>query len=494
MKNIKRFICLPVAAVMLLSLNLTSCGKSDAETKTGDTETVTETAETTAQHFTADVPDADFEGAEFRQLGIDPNTYDLCLDFEVEQQNGEVLNDSIYNRNALIEDKYNVTFKSTYLDAYDKTTAALKEAVLAGSDDYELVMLINRDAFSSAQNGYLTNISKIPYINIDQPWYIKGINSQFSIKNKLYFAYTDECVNLYLQNVMICFNKQMVEDLSLDDPYKLVTDGNWTLDTFETMAKAAIKDVNGDGKYDQNDIFGIDSESDMMFPSFWISSDTRTVQKDASDVPAFTLPSDEKLLGILERISGWTQIDGFYYDNFEEIKYDEQSRVEGSKLFAGGLSLFRVGVLSTVFTLRNMDSDFGLLPLPKYDEAQQSYVGRMIDGWINVVPATNTKLEMTGTILENLGAESKNTVIPALYDIALKTKYSRDEESSAMLDIIFENVTVDLGDTVWQSDIRGTLSNMCLNGKTGFASQAEKMVKKSDSIITKAIEAIDKVG
>ena len=38
---------------------------------------------------------------------------------------------------------------------------------------------------------------------------------------------------------VIFFNKQMVSDFGLDNPYQLVYDGKWTIDAFDKMARAA---------------------------------------------------------------------------------------------------------------------------------------------------------------------------------------------------------------------------------------------------------------
>ena len=136
------------------------------------------------------------------------------------------------------------------------------------------------------------------------------------------------------------------------------------------------------------------------------------------------------------------------------------------------VSFFHIG------TLRDMETDFGVLPYPKYDEAQSEYYSRVSYYWANIVPITNAKLDMTGAILEALNCESANYVVPAYYEIALKTKYSRDEESAAMLDLIFENRVVDLGDTVLCATIRdGFINQMFTKNNRDIISQVAKKEK-----------------
>ena len=127
--------------------------------------------------------------------------------------------------------------------------------------------------------------------------------------------------------------------------------------------------------------------------------------------------------------------------------------------------------------MRNMEADFGILPLPKYDEAQDTYYGRMEDGWVYVIPNAPQDTELVGTIFEALSAESRNYVIPAFFDIALTNKYMRDTDSEEMLNMIFNNVLVDLGDTIWYDTIRAPIQSYVETLKGGYASKFASMEK-----------------
>ncbi|MBQ7982278.1 MAG: hypothetical protein IJ302_01820, partial [Clostridia bacterium] len=150
---------------------------------------------------------------------------------------------------------------------------------------------------------------------------------------------------------------------------------------------------------------------------------------------------------------------------------------------------FRYGIVANVRSLRDMNADFGILPSPKYEEAQNAYYGRMIDGWIHVAPTSVQNLELLGTMIEALGAESKNYVIPAFFDIALTDKLTRDADSEEMLDIIFDNITIDLGDTVWYDSVRSQMTPRISDGKTDTASFLTRIEKKVNGVIKKALIA-----
>lgn len=71
----------------------------------------------------------------------------------------------------------------------------------------------------------------------------------------------------------------------------------------------------------------------------------------------------------------------------------------------------------------------------------------MADGshHIMAVPMSAADLDMVGVITEALCAESYKTVVPAYYDVALKVKMTRDEESVEMLDLVTSSCMFDFG-------------------------------------------------
>ena len=136
--------------------------------------------------------------------------------------------------------------------------------------------------------------------------------------------------------------------------------------------------------------------------------------------------------------------------------------------------------------LRSMETDFGILPYPKYDEAQERYYSRVSYYNAPIVPVTNNNLELTGALLEYFNYISSETVIPAYYDIVLKSKTSRDNESQAMLDLIFDSRVVDIGDTTLCADIRdGFVQTMFRTNDRNLASKLPSAQAKMDSFLSK---------
>ncbi|MBO5274096.1 MAG: hypothetical protein J6I45_05740, partial [Clostridia bacterium] len=144
-----------------------------------------------------------------------------------------------------------------------------------------------------------------------------------------------------------------------------------------------------------------------------------------------------------------------YY--LENLMYDEKLTRNNafrsdskniSDMFMENQSLFMFSPLKTTNSLREMEADFGILPIPKYDASQENYSSSasVFGGNLISIPITTQTLEMTGIIIEAMSAESTYTLIPAFYDTVLKDKSMRDAESEEMLDIIINNMVFDVGD------------------------------------------------
>lgn len=147
-----------------------------------------------------------------------------------------------------------------------------------------------------------------------------------------------------------------------------------------------------------------------------------------------------------------------------------------------------------ISSLRNMDADFGILPYPKYDEAQKDYLARIEGIELTGVPVT-ADTEFVSAIMEAMASESATTVVPAYYDVALKTKMTRDNDSAEMLDIIFENRVFDLGDTIWCDEIRdGVFKPMFTTGNRSLSSKFATMQSKMDAKIADTISSFRSIG
>ena len=132
-----------------------------------------------------------------------------------------------------------------------------------------------------------------------------------------------------------------------------------------------------------------------------------------------------------------------------------------------------------------MEHDFGVLPLPKYDESQDRYYTPLDTAVAYLsVPVCVSDTERCGIILEAMAAQSAETITPAYNETILKRKYTRDMESEEMLNIIMSNRVYELTNLFSWGNLSGGLTSLCQKGSADIAS----MYAKNEAAVTKAIE------
>ena len=146
--------------------------------------------------------------------------------------------------------------------------------------------------------------------------------------------------------------------------------------------------------------------------------------------------------------------------------------------------------------LRSMKTDYGIIPYPKYDEDQDGYYTFQHDQvGVFAIPVTSKKADMAGAVLEAMSSESSKTVVPAYYNVALKSKYTRDSESAEMIDIIHNGHFLD---PAWIfcdyiGDLAQSPRNLMLAKKRDFMSFYDARKEKYQTNLEKLISAFQKL-
>ena len=424
-----------------------------------------------------DVPEMDYKGYKFRILADskDKDSSEIYAD----SVNGTAINDAVYMRNIAVSAKYNIFIEGWFSD--NPETAA-KKSVQSGDNNFDIFAIPMYRSAQLATQGCLIDLYCIPYIDFDKPWWDKNAIKQLSIMTKLHFTTSDLLISHNDATSIFLFNKRLFVDCGFEDPYNLVKEGKWTVDKMFEMSKKAARDLNGDGKIDaKNDMFGLLVYDASIYKNV-LGSGSSFVMKDANDLPYLDLT--ERLL---KSFNKWINI---YKADSTFVPWEPWEWSQFDVLFREYRALFMYSDMSVVPMQRTYEADFGILPNPKIDENQESYVNAVNPFISNSVsiPVTNSDLERTGIILEAMTAESYYTLRPAYYDLAVSTKFYRDEESSEMLDIIFANRFYDLGLVYQFGVIINMLDETTINGNSDVVSQFDKYHKKIEAGIEEIME------
>ena len=508
--NIKKILAAMLLALAMI-LALASCGdNSGSSTNDGannnnnaaaggdaDQSDGGDDAEPTTERIYPDLAPKDFGGYEFVFLSRTLNNPDWVewdhRDLTAEEMNGDVINDAVFMRNKKIEEKYNIEITEIVVE-HPQVTSLTQKAVRAGDDIYDVVCPHIMELAGLAQAGNLADVFQTPNLDLTKPWWDQGTIRDLSIINKLFILQGDLLVLDNDAMEAMIFHKGLWQDHALENLYDIVKRGEWTFDKLIEMSKGVAQDLNGDGKmYIKDDRFGCITQADTNV-SFFVSGGEKVCAKDDKDYPIVTFGSERGY-----RITDYISELMLDEDNVVHLhRYESQFPIydEQVKMMEENRALFSWIRMRIVERLRGMEMDFGILPLPKLDKNQEKHITHMNPhtGAGISIPVTAGDFDRTGMILEDLAAESRYTLQPAYYEINLKGKYARDDDSYEMLEIILANTAHDIG---YVYDFGGFATTIMLrhgqNKKADYASQFEKMEPRMTTAIEKVVEAYEKL-
>ncbi len=431
-----------IAGILILSLCIiySSC---TADTIDNDIETQAETtvaAEETDStlYWDAYLPADDYDGYNFRVAVRDGD--DHIAEIWSEKQSGEILNDSVYVRNAAVKEAYNIEITAAALNE-SSSAQLVKSSVLSGSDEYDLAALHMVEAANASLEGLFMNWLNIPHIDLDNPWWSSDVKESLVIDNKLMLTAGDYTYADLGFTMALAFNKNLIEEYSLTNPYEKVKSGDWTLDEFKNMVRGVSADLNGDSIYDVNDLYGLMMVGGASKTVLFFGAGQFITQNNSEGLPELCLNNPKTL-----------EVFDFFYDLYftgsNTLFFPDNDPMEKTWTvnFEEGRVLFVPLQVNAMKSLRNMKADFGMLPYPKYNAEQEKYYS-MVNGHSTMmtVPITVAEPERTGIIIEALASESHRTIIPTYAEIVTKVKYSRDNDTSLMIDYILESRTYNFG-------------------------------------------------
>ncbi len=466
------------ALLALFSLLSASCGGGTADpvTTTGGNDSAT-TPETTANLY-SDLPTGDYGGSDFNIFNTTMGWAYSALD--AEEQTGSALDDAVYNRTRKVEEKLKIKVNVTEMDVFSGIPEYVKNIIMAGDDSFDAYYMSAYLTGPMIVENLFVDLYSVDELNFDKPWWDTRTREYYEVNGKLYMAHGSGQINYFDMLWGIYFNKQMVEDLSLESPYDLVNSGKWTMEAMKKLGMAVSSDMNGDGEMTEDDRFGLITINGGSSLAFLHGCDERGIDTDNGKLALSKI--DDRMFGVM------TIIKQNIYENKDEVLIKDDKT-----LFTSGHSLFYAEVLGNAKVLRSMDTDFGIIPFPKYDEAQEKYVSYTSYGAIALSLPTSLsaeKLSRSATVMENFNALSYETVLPAYYTITLYGKTLRDEESADMLDIMFANCECEDAAVFGFDGYQNTITDVLCQGKE-ITSTLEAKRASVEEKIDELYEAMD---
>ena len=428
-------------SLMLLAAMLASLAACGGETGSTDT-TAADTAapETTAAPSEFEPVTADYKGEKF--IIAENDVGDWMQSAFIEEQNGEVLNDSIYDRNRAVEELYNVDIVGYKIEGGRNVQKLekLTTSILAGDKEFDVAYIPGQlSSIIFNQPDYVIPLSDIDTLDLTHSWWDKGSVEAMTIKGSTISATGDMIVSTMGASTITLFNKKLAADLKMD-VYGIVRDGKMTFDKMHELGAQAAMDLNGDTeRKGDDDRFGMALET-LNLPQLVLAAGEHLVANDGK-----TLKFGLGTAKVAEIVETFMDI----IDDRDTVLSAQDKRFEKSELaptFREDRLMFWVTNLQRMNSARSYECEFGLIPYPKYAESDE-YVNPVNEYWCSwlIVPATQDDTDRTGNVLEALGYYGQQKVLPAFIETAVTTKSLRDNESAEMLEMVLPNKVFDIG-------------------------------------------------
>lgn len=438
----KRIVCL-LLALLMLSTSLVACGENDKPaTTTADTGDAASTTEATESVEVPEVLTADFDEHEFNILSAGNQVFN---DFDYEEESSIVLDNAQYKRKIKVEEDFNITVKEKLDKQYSSGSGpgyqAVTKQVNSGDCDYDLCLIAGYDVSVLAYNGYLYDMNSIPGLDLSKSWWDQNAIESLNVNNVVFFTTGEITVSDNRCAHCILVNKQLLEDYNLDSPYELVENGTWTIENFAAMCKTVSEDLNQDGVYNENDRYGL-----LVWDDSIVAMVAACGQRFATRQDDGTIALSWYNETTLDALAKYTDI---AYNTQYALQYQRSggTTANGQTQWQNNQALFWTSLIDSIPKIREMESDFGVLPYPKLSETQDNYYAQIagFNSQFICVPLVQEDIERTGIITEALAYYGQKIVTPALYDMTLIGQGIRDVESEPMLEIIFDNLVYDFG-------------------------------------------------
>ena len=448
----RRYIAFALTILMLLGTLVACAETSDPNAETTPAPAVTnapseeDTAATTEDLYDKDgflkssLPDElDFGGETITVLWW---TDVERPEFYVEDTNGELVNDAIFERNARVEDQMGITLdwvgiKGQYNNNVGKEYADhVGNMYASGDKTYDIMSAHSRTIALTAMYGYCADLMQAEYLDFEKPWWPAIMTETATIGDKMYFVTGDVSVNSIHQMYTIFYNKDLITNNNLVEPAQYVLENNWTIETFQALTTDLYQDLDGSNSANEGDIYGFTSLN-WHFDAIYYGAGLKQAEKDPENL--IKISDDyfsEKAIALADTIGTWVKKGDVYINS---TYYDD--------VFLAGNSVMSMSRHKDIAeALIDTDIKYGIAPIPKYNNEQENHitcVGNPVSFY--AIYTLSQDVNRAAAVLECWASEAYRLTSPALFETTFKLRYSETTVESQMYDIIRAGITFDIG-------------------------------------------------
>ncbi len=376
----------------------------------------------------------------------------------------DTLRSEVFKRNLAVETMYNIKIEYVSIDGNGANEAGfateIRKAALAGGDGgYDLVIPQSYYGVAMGLEGLYYNFNNSEYLNLDESWYYQSINEQCEIHDQTYFLASAFLMDKLSAAETVYYNVDIGESFGIDENvlYQQVIDGKWTIEALEGYAARVGDDP---------ELKGIVSSSHGV-RGMLIGCDTPYVskQEDGTLLMSYYTPH---LTDVFDKVYAF-----FNNNSFVEAKDLDANLGD----FPNGKAMFALTYIHTMMENNNLDKavDYMILPMPKYDEAQQTYITD-VQRWELVSVPYQADTERACIVLDALSYYTDHDMIPVYWNTLLGTRFSRDDRAGEIVNLIRDSIYFDFT-AIFQVETKKIYS-----GSPGFPNLPTLIMNKQNEL------------
>ncbi len=482
------FILLPSIVACAETVDPPAGGENQSSTPEGNAAVTSGGPSTTEEETTSyPVPEKkDLSGFVYRVLVASNEMWGPVHFAPDGEQNGSLINDALFRREAFIEETYGCAVEYT-VDS--KGLQTLGNHVSTNTDLCEVLYLTGTDTMSAAVSGYVLDIMTLQGLELDQPWWDQRIQEEYLIGNHLFTLEGDMNMLDELRSICVVFNKDLYNNYNFNTlygtPYDLVENNKWTYDTLLEMIKGVTSEPAS-----EEGMWGMVSEVSAPY-YFFLGQGQKTLTNNGGEftvnIGAESVTSAlQKTIQLVKNPDVMIVNNGVWFDGNDVWN-------NATKVFKSGNALFRSNALSSVNGLIDMSGNYGILPVPNSGETHEYFC--YVSGGNHhplSFPANLSNVEDTMLITEAITYYSRFTTSAsnaslrdAFYYVLADYRLARSPEDTRMLDIFFDSKTFDIEQT---ARITGLESRIWSLAKAGNAEGVSSVITSASKTSKKSVQ------
>ena len=191
------------------------------------------------------LPEKDWGKKTYTILQRTENDYE----FGVEEMGFSTVKDLIYERDAVVEERFNVDIVSKPINGgwgvHEDFIDYVRDTVATGMVDYDIIAGYAAIIPTLIAEGIFIDWYDIPYVDLEREWWSQDLVDELTIDGNLYLLSGDISLLFWESMQGMFFNKTLAQNAGIENLYDVVRDGEWTFDKMmEVIRTANVEDDN----------------------------------------------------------------------------------------------------------------------------------------------------------------------------------------------------------------------------------------------------------